>query len=299
MRTIAPPVAKGSPSAGAREALLDWFACARSDYPWRRHRNDPYAVLVSEVMLQQTQATRVAERFPVFLARFPTVHALAAARPGDVLRVWAGLGYNRRALALHRAARSVVQRSDGRLPHEPDRLVELPGVGPYTAAAVASIAFGRAVAAVDTNVRRVIARVSFGTDPALVEPSRIRSAAESWVDPTAPGDWNEAVMDLGRTTCIREPRCGVCPLARACRYRAASTPPPRSGPTILAPAFEGSSRQLRGAIVRSLTERRAASASELGRAVGRKPADVAAAIAGLERDGLVERTRGGRFRLPR
>src|SRR5579862_2363131 len=192
--------------------LLDWFAREGRDLPWRRTR-DPYAILVSEVMLQQTQVARVMPRWTEWLERWPTVEALAAASPADVIRAWQGLGYNRRALALHRAARVVADSG------WPDDLTKLPGVGPYTAAAVGNFAFGRDVLPVDVNVGRVLERTggSFSAGAA------------------------QALFDLGATVCLaRVPRCGVCPLAAACPSRGRRYEPARKqGP------FEGSFRQRR------------------------------------------------------
>ncbi len=178
-------------------ALLDWYAAEGRDLPWRR-THDPYAILVSEIMLQQTQVARVLERWPAWLERWPTVEALAAASTADVLRAWSGLGYNRRALNLQRAARAVVER--GGFPRDPKGLQELPGVGPYTASAVACFAFGAQLTTVDTNARRVFRR-AYGRED--VEPPAGRAYA-----------FNQALFDLGATLCLaRIPRCGACPLA--------------------------------------------------------------------------------------
>ena len=198
-----------------RAALRRWFAARRRAYPWRGAR-DPYRILVSEVMLQQTQATRVVPSYRAFVRRFPTIRALAAASRADVLRAWAGLGYNRRAVALHEAAGMVVERG-GRLPSEPAALRWLPGIGPYTAAAVASIAFDVPVPAVDTNGDRVVRRFVLGRDDA--GRSEIHRAAAAWLDRSDPGGWNQAVMDLGREVCRPVPMCQVCPLARMCAFR--------------------------------------------------------------------------------
>jgi A/G-specific adenine glycosylase len=203
-------------------ALLAWFGESGADLPWRRTR-DPYAILVSEVMLQQTQAARVAPRYVAWLERWPTVEALAAAPPADVIRAWQGLGYNRRALALHRAARLIAERG------WPDDLTQLPGVGRYTADAVRRFAFGEPVLPVDTNVRRVTERTGhrFGPESA------------------------QALMDLGRTVCLaRVPRCGVCPLAGGCRSRGRRYPAERRQGT-----FEGSFRQRRAAVLRLVAGR--------------------------------------------
>ena len=222
------------------ELLLAWFSQNGRDLPWRRTR-DPYAILVSEVMSQQTQVERVVPRWRRWLERWPTVEALAAAPAGDVIRAWQGLGYNRRALSLHRAAQLVA--ADG----WPDDLTELPGVGRYTADAVACFAFGRAVLPVDVNVRRVSERTG---------QSFSRAAAQ-------------ALMDLGRTVCLaRVPRCGICPLARGCPSRDRRFEPSRRQRP-----FEGSFRQRRAAALRAVV-------------AGSQPRD-AEAVASLQRDGLV------------
>jgi len=221
-------------------ALLEWFAENARDLPWRRTR-DPYAILVSEVMLQQTQAARVVPRYLDWLERWPSVEALAAAPAAEVIRAWQGLGYNRRALNLQRAAQAVVAGG------WPDDLTELPGVGPYTAAAVACFAFGRPVLPVDVNVQRVLERTGFAFNPECAQ----------------------ALMDLGATVCIaRVPRCGECPLAAACPSRGRRYEPLRKqGP------FEGSFRQRRASALRSVLE-------------GRDPRD-REAVAALAADGLV------------
>ncbi|HEY7660468.1 MAG TPA: A/G-specific adenine glycosylase [Actinomycetota bacterium] len=298
-------MASSKPSRGhpSGEPLLAWYRTRRDAYPWRE-TTDPYAVLVSEVMLQQTQAARVVPAYVAFLRRFPTVHALARAPRRSVLRAWAGLGYNRRAVALSEAARIVVSDHGGSIPREPDTLLRLPGVGPYTAAAVASIAFGRAEAAVDTNVRRVVARARLGVEGHEAAPAQIRARAQAWLDPRAPGDWNQAVMDLGHEVCRpRAPRCDRCPIARGCRFRASGRVPVsgarRQG------AFEGSGRQVRGAVVRVLRSRRSLSLGGLAARTGFPLDRIGAAVSGLAADGIVAagpaalagRARG-RVRLP-
>ncbi len=281
----------------AREALLAWFRANDPGYPWRR-MHDPYAVLVSEIMLQQTQASRVAEAFPAFMQRFPDVRALAAASRADVLRAWGGLGYARRAASLQDAARSIVRDTGGEVPSDVSTLLALPGIGPYTASAVASIAFGVSVAAVDTNVRKVMARLAFGREPDEVPAADVVAAAARWLLREAPGDWNQAVMDLGRAVCLPVPRCEACPLARACRFRANGRAGRRSGRS--QPAFEGSMRQARGGVLRELRGRdRAATIRTIAAALGYAMPRVDLAVDALERDGLVERTGSGRIRLAR
>ena len=233
--------------------LLAWFDAHGRDLPWRRTR-DPYAVLVSEVMLQQTQVPRVVPRYLEWLERWPTVEALASASRADVIRAWQGLGYNRRAVNLHRAAQDVAV--DG----WPEDLTALPGVGPYTADAVARFALEAPVLPVDTNVRRVLARTSGRFGPVSAH----------------------ALMDLGATVCLaRVPRCPACPLARACPSRGTRYEPARRQAR-----FEGSFRQRRGRVLRLVAERPRPVA-----AVDREAVDA------LARDGLVA-VAGEIVRLP-
>lgn len=201
-----------------REAVLAWWARERRRIPLRERR-DPYAVLVAEVMAQQTQIERVVEAWRSFLATFPSIDGLAAARPADVLRAWGNLGYNRRAIALLRAAQVIVAEHDGIVPSDPAALERLPGVGPYTARAVAAIAHRRAVGPVDTNVARVVARL---LDPSGQSPrQRIQAAADALaVGAADPGTWTYALMDLGATICRPQPACGECPLEALCAFAA-------------------------------------------------------------------------------
>jgi A/G-specific adenine glycosylase len=241
--------------------------------------------LVSEVMLQQTQAPRVVPVYVAFLRRFPTVIALARAPRRAVLRAWAGLGYNRRAVALSEAARRIVRDHAGRVPETRQALEGLAGVGPYTAAAVASLAFGVPAAAVDTNVRRVVARVHLGVEPHEAPRGEVETAADAWLDRRDPGAWNSAVMDLGREVCRPRPRCGICPLASACRFRASGavgTPGPRrQGP------FEGSTRQVRGAVVGALRERPTLTLAGLSCQTAFELERIIACLPGLVDDGIV------------
>jgi A/G-specific adenine glycosylase len=286
-----------------RAGVLSWFASQCPDYPWRRTEHDPYAVWVSEVMLQQTQASRVAEVFPKFLSAFPTVELLASASVAEVIRAWAGMGYHRRAVALHEAARILVRDRNGVLPAQPEMLRTLPGIGPYTSAAIASIAFGIPVATVDTNVRKVMARLEFGVERDEIAPAQVAHAAERWLDRERPGDWNQALMTLGRQVCRTRPRCDACPLAPVCRFRSAG----RTGrPSVRRqPPFEGSLRQVRGAVVAALRDRSSVSVARLVAVIGADAARVTEAIAGLAADGIVEASAGalagrptGRVRLP-
>ncbi len=292
-RTVVMPPTKTSRRRLGREALRAWYASRRGAYPWRQ-TSDPYAIWVSEVMLQQTQASRVVPAFRSFLRRFPTVGALAAAPRRDVVSEWGGLGYNRRAVRLCDAARAIVGDHDGRIPREEDALLELPGVGRYTAAAVASMGFGEPVAVVDTNVRRVVARVHLGMEGHEVSSKEAWALADAWLDRDAPGTWNQAVMDLGREVCRPNPRCDVCPLARVCRFRRSGSVP-RRGPRRQG-RFEGSSRQVRGAVVNALRSNRSLTSAQLAEEVGFAPDRVERAVEALALEGLLE-VEAGRVRL--
>jgi A/G-specific adenine glycosylase len=254
-------------------------------------------------MLQQTQASRVAEAFPRFLARFPTVGHLAGASRAEVVRAWAGLGYHRRAAALHDTARALVRDHGGVVPSDPAALRRLAGIGPYTAAAVASIAYGVPVAAVDTNVRKVVARATFGAERDEVAEADVAREATVWLDRRRPGEWNQAMMTLGRSICLTTPRCGRCPLAGTCRFLADG----RTGRASVRaqPAFEGSMRQLRGGVLGALRDTGATTLGRLAASLGQPRDRVAEAVAGLVRDGLAAAgpaaLRGeasGRVRLP-
>ncbi len=215
----------GAPDADqlrhVQNALLAWFTTNGRDLPWRRTR-DPYRVLVSEIMLQQTQVDRVKSKWEAFLAQFPTLDALAAAAPGDVIRAWAGLGYNRRALNLQRTAQAVLRDWHGQFPTTPQELKTLPGIGPYTAGAVACFAFERDVGFMDTNIKRVVQRVWVGPDDTPAPDRDLLQLAEQAVPAGHGWAWNQAVMELGALVCTAaKPRCQICPLRSACRaYRA-------------------------------------------------------------------------------
>ncbi|GAC1700295.1 MAG: A/G-specific adenine glycosylase [Candidatus Limnocylindrales bacterium] len=268
--------------------LLRWYGRRARPLPWRR-TSDPYAILVSEMMAQQTQIARVVPAYDRFLERFPTLAVLAGATLGDVLREWSGLGYNRRARDLHRIARS----HPGGLPRTAAELDALPGVGAYTAGAVACFAHGDPVPFADTNIRRVLGRVFLGHVASEQEAVRLD---EAHLSRRAPARWHSALMDLGATICTaRAPRCGACPFRARCLFREGSTPPVASSK---APGrgYDGSDRRVRGRIVALL-------ATTSG---GLTPADLRQAIDdervprlidALVKDGLVER-QARRVRLP-
>ena len=237
-------------------AIVDWYGKNGRDLAFRR-TTDPYAVLVSEVIAQQTQAERAAARWERFMERFPTVEALASATPAEVLREWRGLGYDRRAMNLWRAARIIRDEYGGHLPRSLGALDALPGVGPYTARAVAAIAFGEAVGAVDVNVRRVLGRIVHGPDG--VPLAEVQADADRASSLTDPATWTHAVMDLGATICRpRNPACERCPVRASCRY-AATDPMERMRRTRTRPrpqsrSFASTTRWLRGRILDRLRD---------------------------------------------
>jgi A/G-specific adenine glycosylase len=248
-------------------ALLAWYEAGHRDFPWRRTR-DPWAILVSEVMLQQTQAPRVVPFYERFLARFPAPDAIASAPAAEVLELWSGLGYNRRALALQRAGAHVHAHG------WPEDLRELPGVGAYTAAAVGSFAFEAPVAAVDTNVRRVLGR----HDGRRHAPRELAVRAQQLLPPGRAAAFNQAMMELGATVCTpRRPRCGACPVRAGCQGPDALPAPAR---TAGAPRFEDTDRWLRGRVV---------AATLAGEPLpDADPARLERVLAGLRRDGLLD-----------
>lgn len=297
------PAVAAVPEAQLQRAALAWWERHGRALNFRRTR-DPYAVLVSEVIAQQTQIARVDKAWTAFMARFPSVEVLAAAAPADVLRQWQGLGYNRRALNLHRAAQAVVARHAGMLPADVEALASLPGVGPYTARAVAAIAFGLPVGAVDTNVRRVLGRAVLGEAEAAAGP-RIQALADRLVPARRAGEWTHALMDIGALFCRpRTPRCASCPLAEGCRFRADGgvVAVARASGSPARPRFPETTRWLRGRI---LDGARAAAGDGWFDARGpmgvHGPGAVAAAVASMAGEGLIERhpERTALVRLPR
>jgi A/G-specific adenine glycosylase len=286
--------------AAVRAGVLEWFGRCGRDLPWRRTR-DPYRVLVAEVLAQQTQAQRAAEAFPRFLARFPDPLALARATPAEVLREWQGLGYNRRALALRACAMAVVER-DG-WPATVQELAALPGIGPYTARAVACFAMGQDVAPVDTNVARVLARSLTGVDPSQLSAAERQRLADAALPSGRAWEWSSALMDVGSAHCRPSPRCDGCPIATRCRWLALGAAAPAPRPRQVAP-FSSSDRRWRGAVVRALAaepdglDTPALAATVDAAAAERPPGWFAALLSRLEAEGLIARDRHGRFHLP-
>lgn len=298
-------------AARLQSAVLAWYDHQGRAFEFRGIR-DPWAILVSEVILQQTQASRGEPAWRAFMARFPTVVSLAAATPADVLRQWSGLGYNRRALNLQRAARVIVERHGGLVPDDLVALEALPGVGPYTARAVTALAFGRPVGPVDTNVRRVLGRVLAGhgspRDPgAPLAAARLQALADAAVPHDRPADWTAALMDIGATLCRpARPDCVTCPLAGTCRYATTHVVPtpvervPRVRSVAEpAAAYATSTRWLRGRIMAQLSAEPPDDWVPIEAPIGSHGQEaVAAALEGLRSDGLVETDGSGRWRLP-
>jgi A/G-specific adenine glycosylase len=292
-RLAARPVSLDIDIAGFRRAVLAWYERHGRTFAFRGTR-DPYLVLVSETLLQQTQISRGGPAWIRFTAEFPTVESLAAATPAAVLRAWQGLGYNRRAINLQRTARIVVDEMGGAFPSDVPGLERLPGIGPYTARAVASIAYRIATGAVDTNVRRVLGRVLTG-DPAGLGRKELQAAADRLVDPARPDDWTHALMDIGSTLCRpASPLCTDCPVQSVCRYAAGERPAlrgvsdsrcPRAG----AGDFRLTTRWLRGRILDRLREAPGDAWVTFSESIGgHDQAAVRNSLAALEGDGLVE-----------
>jgi len=274
-------------------ALLGWYQANGRRLVIRESR-DPYAIWVAETMSQQTQIGRVGEALPAFLARFPDVPTLAEAPTGDVLRAWGGLGYPRRALALRDAARAMVERHRGQVPHDVEALEALPGIGPYTARAVAVTAFGAPVTALDVNARRVVGRLLDGA-PWPAAPS---ASAQARADALAPAvdaaDWNHALMDLGAGVCRATPDCPGCPLRRWCalgsgRVGPLPMPTQRATPRPATP-FHATNRFVRGRVLAALRDASAGTWTVLdATALGLAPQRLGRAVDELVAEGLVER----------
>ncbi|MEQ1734841.1 MAG: A/G-specific adenine glycosylase [Rhodoglobus sp.] len=282
-------------------AVVDWFALNGRDLPWRRDGFDAWGILVSEVMLQQTPVARVIPRLALWLERWPTPAALAAAPSGDAVRAWDRLGYPRRALNLHAAAVAITERYGGVVPRDVAELLSLPGVGDYTARAVAAFAYGDRHPVVDTNVRRVIARAVTGQSVASPASTRRDLAAMAALlpeDRAGARAFNAGLMELGAIVCTaRTPRCDACPLVAVCAWRAAGYPDYDGPRAAIQKAFEGSDRQVRGLI---MAELRASEVPVTAAEIESLWPDAARrdrAMAGLLADGLLIAVDGG-FDLP-
>lgn len=295
------PVSTATEPSGILPPLLDWYAAHARDLPWRHEDCSPWGVLVSEVMLQQTPVVRVEPIWREWLARWPEPADLAAEPTGEALRAWGRLGYPRRALRLHACAVQLTEEHGGLVPADLGALRSLPGIGSYTAAAVAAFAFGIRATVVDTNVRRVQARAVTGV--ALPAPS-LTVAETALAEEMLPLDagtaarWSVAVMELGALVCTaRSPACGRCPIQQSCAWRAAGYPaydgPPRRGQ-----AWHGTDRQCRGLIMATLREAHEALDLSALAALWPDAEQFARALDGLVADGLAERVGQGRLQLP-
>lgn len=308
----APRAVRQSPRRNPQRALLQkralaWFDEHGRPFAWRETR-DPYRTLVAEAMLQQTQTGRVAPIYDEFLRRFPTLERLAHAPATEVIRAWRGLGYNRRAADLHEAVQAIAHAHGGVFPRDPAVLRRLPGVGEYTANALACFAFDTQVPVVDTNVRRILARAARGVEPERIDAAAARRLAAEWMPPGEAYRWNQALMDAGSMICRPDrPLCPRCPLRSGCAYYAKGLHRrPRARPAAPREPFEGSTRQRRGGIIERLRDsaRAGVSLAALAKAVhpeggSRDLGWLVDLIEGLERDGLVEMTPAARRGAPR
>ncbi len=288
-----------APALHAR--VLAWYDEHARDLPWRRAEATPWGVLVSELMLQQTPVARVLPVWTAWLERWPTPADLVAAGPGEAVRAWGRLGYPRRALRLHAAACTILERHEGRVPDSYDALLALPGVGDYTASAVASFAFGQTHVVLDTNVRRVLARVVSGDEHAPTSVTRAERALGSALlpdPPTSAATWAVAVMELGALVCTAaSPGCAHCPVADLCRWHGAGRPP-HAGPPRRVQTYAGTDRQCRGRLLAVLREDPAPVHRSRLEAVWAEPVQRERCLASLLEDGLVVSAGGGAYTLP-
>lgn len=281
------------------EPIVEWYAANARDLPWRRPGTSAWAVLVSEVMLQQTPVVRVLPVYDAWLERWPTPADLAAAPSGEAVRAWGRLGYPRRALRLHAAAVTITEEHGGEVPDNYEALRRLPGVGDYTAAAVASFAFGRSHAVLDTNVRRVLTRTQQGVElPSPGVTRAERDLAESLVPATDAALWAVAVMELGALVCTAtNPRCAGCPVSDRCAWVAAGRPA-YDGPARRVQTYAGTDRQVRGRILAVLRENDGSVPATRIDQVWHEPTQRERALTGLLADGLVVRLPGPAYALP-
>ncbi|WP_073391677.1 HhH-GPD family protein [Jatrophihabitans endophyticus] len=296
-----PPSVPARAESALAGPVLAWYDREARELPWREPGAGAWAVLVSEIMLQQTPVNRVLPAYAAWLARWPTPAALAAAAPGDAVRMWGRLGYPRRALRLHECARQLVARHDGIVPDDVDALLALPGIGAYTARAVAAFAYRQRHPVVDTNVRRVVARAVLGRgDPGPPATTRDLAAVEALLpaDAERSARFGVALMELGALVCVaRTPRCGSCPVAADCAWLAAGSPA-YEGPTVRPQRFVGTDRQVRGLLLGVLRDAR--------HPVGKAALDVVwtddvqreRSLDSLVADGLVDPLPDGTYALP-
>jgi A/G-specific adenine glycosylase len=289
------------PPAVLHVPVVEWFAENARDLPWRRSEAGPWGVMVSEFMLQQTPVNRVLPVYEQWLARWPRPAGLAVEPPGEAVRAWGRLGYPRRALRLHGAASAIAERHDGQVPTRHAQLLALPGVGEYTAAAVASFAYGQRHPVLDTNVRRVFARAVGGTQfPPTATTAAERRLARALLpddEPTA-ARWAAATMELGALVCTaRNPSCVRCPIAAHCAWLLAGSPA-HAGPPRRAQPYAGTDRQVRGRLLAVLREATAPVPRTALDTVWLEPVQRSRALDGLVADGLVEPLEDGSYRLP-
>ena len=289
------------PASPLHAPVLAWYVGAARDLPWRRPSCDAWGVLVSEVMLQQTPVDRVVPEWEAWLLRWPTPAALAAEAPGEAVRQWGRLGYPRRALRLHSAAATCVERFEGRVPSAYEDLRSLPGVGDYTAAAVQAFAHGRRAVVLDTNVRRVLARLLDGEQlprPSVTAAERAGAEAVLPDDDATAATWSVAVMELGALICrASSPSCGACPVAGSCAWLALGRPA-YDGPSRRVQQFAGTDRQVRGLLMAVLRESPHPVAKPALDAVWDDPVQRERALDALVADGLVDPHDDGTYALP-
>jgi len=283
------------------ERVLRWYAANARDLPWRRPEASPWSIFVSEVMLQQTPVARVEPVWRDWMQRWPTPADLAAEPPGEAVRAWGRLGYPRRALRLHGAAATMTEDHGGRVPATEAELLGLPGVGTYTAAAVATFAFGQRTTVVDTNVRRVLARAVGAEQYAAPSPTRdelVKAASLVPLDAATARTWSVAVMELGALVCTaRSPKCTDCPIADLCAWRTAGQPP-HTGPARRGQAWHGTDRQLRGILLATLRDSAVPVDRQALQALSDNEIQRERCLDSLVADGLVEPLDDGRYRLP-
>ncbi|WP_440071344.1 A/G-specific adenine glycosylase [Streptosporangium sp. OZ121] len=282
------------------EPVLDWYAGNARDLPWRTPGASPWSILVSEIMLQQTPVVRVLPVWTEWMERWPTPASLARESPGEAVRHWGRLGYPRRALNLHACARAITDRHGGEVPTDHDALLALPGVGEYTAAAVASFAFQGRHAVLDTNVRRVLARAVGGQEypPKATTPAERRLAASLLPDADRAPVWAVAVMELGALVCTaRAARCADCPISDLCAWRLAGKPA-YDGPARKGQTYAGTDRQCRGRLLAVLRQAHGAVPKEALDVVWDDAPQRERALDGLVADGLAEVLDDGAYRLP-
>jgi len=289
---------------GRAAAILRWYSSHARDLPWRKPGAGPWGVLVSEIMLQQTPVSRVLPAYAAWLERWPAPPALAAASPADAVRQWGRLGYPRRALWLHASARAITERHGGLVPDSLDALRALPGVGSYTAAAVASFAFGQPHAVLDTNVRRVLARLVRGDPRPSPSPTALEVKLAESLLPAEPGlapRWSVAVMELGALVCTADrPRCPDCPVVSECAWHRAGQPADDERQARRrSQGYEGTDRQCRGRLLGVLRESQGPVTAALLDAVWADDRQRVRALASLVADGLAEKLPGDRYALPR